>query len=66
MEQWRSAAILIFNVSCFVAGEGDERASVHPADDCDRIQTNPPDTHTHLKATKRLLLFDGGASSPSE
>ena len=31
MERWHSAAIQIFNISCFVAGEGDERASVRGA-----------------------------------
>ena len=38
-----SATILIFNVSCFVAGEGDKRASVPPArsDDYDCLPPGP-------------------------
>ena len=42
MERWRSAAILIFNVSCFVADEGDEQASVRPPGPM--VATVPPDS----------------------
>ena len=73
IERWRSAAILLAQhhyTSCFVAGEGDERPSVHPSicppirpsapqsDDCD-----PPPKHFWGEPWFFVLLnYDNGVS----